>query len=205
MLFRRSKRQDVDALRAKVVANREKVQLWVGGWDFPEVEWPDVPEIPSPWIVRREDERMWWERHAPFIDEYGWMLEARPVSQGVTHVVANWQFGKGHTFDLLDIEIRSVADPGYLAEKLALGAHAADLPGWQEDDIQGLHAWLFEGIDSRPLGEMVRGQHRSGFIHFTLTRWPHSRTEINVRLNMTLTDTALDGTPLNSAGESPPA
>lgn len=146
---------------------------------------------------------MWLQRHAPFMDEYGWILEARPVSQGVSHVVANWQFGEGHAFDRLDIEFRSVADPPYLAEKLALAAHAAALTGWREADLQGLYAWLLEGVDSRPLGEMVRGQHRSGFILFGLTRWPHSSTEINVRLQMTLTDTALDGTRLNSAGESP--
>lgn len=204
-MFRRSQRQDVDALREKFLANRERVRSWIGGWDCPEVEWPELAEIPLPWVVRQADERMWLKRHAPFMNEYAWILEARPVAQGVSQVVAHWQFGEGHEFDRLDIDFRSFADPPYLSEKLALGAHAAGLKGWQEGDLQGVYAWLFEGIDSRPMGEMVRGQHRSGFILFQLTRWPHSRTEINVRLRMTLTGTALDGTALNSAGESPPA
>ncbi|MEU1689898.1 hypothetical protein [Micromonospora sp. NPDC005707] len=204
-MFRRSQRQDVDTLRERFLANREKVRSWIGGWDCPEVEWPEFAEIPHPWVVTQADERMWLKRHAPFLDEYGWILEARPVARGVSQVVAHWQFGEGHEFERLDIDFRSVADPPYLAEKLALGAHTADLKGWQEADLQGVYTWLFEGIDSRPLGEMVRGQQRSGFILFQLTRWPHSSSEINVRLRMTLTDTALDGTPLTGAGESPPA
>ncbi|PSK67925.1 hypothetical protein B0E53_00196 [Micromonospora sp. MH33] len=73
-MFGRSKRQDADALRERFIANREKVRSWISGWDCPEVEWPDVPEIPFPWVVRQVDEPMWLKRHAPFMDEYGWVL-----------------------------------------------------------------------------------------------------------------------------------
>lgn len=205
-MFRRSKRPDVDALRTKFVDNLEKVRSFVDGWDIPEVEWPEVDAVPLPWAVPRRDERSWLEQQAPLLNEYWWLLEARPVAEGVSQVVATWQFGEGHEFDHLNIEIRSVADPEYLAEKLALGVHAAALRGWQgAEDLQDLHAWLLEGIGSEPLGEMLRGQQRTGFILFSLTRVPLSRTQLAVRLHMTLTGTALDGTPLDDAGEVPPA
>jgi hypothetical protein len=34
---------------------------------------------------------------------------------------------------------RTAADPPYLAEKLALGVHAAALRGWSEGDVQDVH------------------------------------------------------------------
>jgi hypothetical protein len=201
-MSRRPKRQDVDALRARFVANREKVRSWISDWSCPEVEWPDFRQTPSPWSIPDSDERMWLQRHAPFLDEYWWLLEARPVTEGVSRVIAHWHFGERHRLKRLEVDIRSYADPAYLAEKLALAAHAAALEGWWEQDVHGLHAWLFEGIDSRPMSDMVRGQQRIGFILFEILRTPHSRTEIDARLRMTLAKTTLSGNPLNNAGES---
>jgi hypothetical protein len=56
------------------------------------------------------------------------------------------------------------------------------------------------GGEARAAG--ARGQRRTGFVWFELTRSPHSQQEINVHLRMTLTVVALDGTPLNGDGRS---
>lgn len=199
----RPTRAEITQLRARFVANREQVRSWTGRWDCPEVRWPEFSDVPSPWVVLPAEREDWLERHAPFLDAYRWLLEARPVATGVSRVVGNWEFGPGHTFERLHIEMRTFADPAYLAEKLALGAHAAQLKGWQDDDLPGLYEWLLQGMDSRPMADMVRGQRRSGFILFEVIRSPHSHQEINAQLRMTLTDVALDGSPLNRDGRSP--
>jgi hypothetical protein len=201
-MVRRSKRQDADELRAKFVANREKVRSFIANWRCPEIEWPAFREIPLPWVIPNGEEEQWLQQHAPFMDEYRWLLEPRPVTEGVSQVWACWWFGKGHEFELLEIDFRSYADPQYLAETLTWGAHAAALKGWREEDVHALYDWLFEGIDSRPMEEGVRGQKRTGFILFKLVRMPVSRTEIGTRLSMTLTDKALDGTPLTADGRT---
>lgn len=201
-MVRQSKRQDADVLRAKFFANREQVRSFITNWRCPEIEWPEFKEIPSPWVIPQGEEDQWLNRHAPFMDEYRWFLDARPVAEGISEVRANWWFGSEHEFERLQIEFLSYADPGYLAETLTWGAHAAALKGWREQDVHALHAWLFEGLDSRPMNQGVRGQKRTGFILFELSRMPVGQNEIASRLSMTLTDNALDGTPLTDEGRT---
>lgn len=201
---RKHQQQDPDELRAKFVANREKVRSFITGWACPEVEWPAFAEIPLPCMVPKGQEQEWLKRRAPFVGEYHWLLQARPLVADIRSLWAHWNFAEGHEFQLLEIEVQSVPDPGYLAEKLTLGAHAAALKGWRPGDAHELHAWLFEGLDSRPLDDGVRGQKRTGFILFKLLRFPVAgANEISAKLSMTLTDTALDGSPLDAGGETP--
>jgi hypothetical protein len=196
---------DADALRAAFVANREKVRTWFREWPVPEVRWPGLPDIPNPWILTPRDKAKWFKRLAPHMDRYGWLMEARPVAQGVSRVVADWRFAERHRFERLEVEFRSYADPPYLAEKLALAAHAAGLPGWQgEVDARDLYTWLLAGIDSRPMSDLVRGKQRIAFTRFEIFRAPTGDNEIATRLTMTWTDTTLDGEPLTPTGESPP-
>jgi hypothetical protein len=204
-MFGRSERRRADELRSKFVANREKVRSWVADWDSPEVVWPDVPAVPHPWVVSAENERTWFQRHAPFLREYQWFLEARPLVEGVSRIAGNWRFAAGHEFEGLEINTRTVADPGYLADRLAFAVHAAALKGWTAADAQPVHDWLFEGLDSRPMEHGVRGQNRQGFVLLDFLRVPLSRTEIGVRLSVTLTSTALDGSPLTSDGRTSPS
>jgi len=204
-MSRRSERQGVEELRSKFVANREKVRSWTADWDCPEIEWPPFPEVPRPWVVLPGGEEGWLAQHAPFMEEYHWLLEARPRADGISQVWASWWFGAGHEFERLEIEFRSFADPQYLAEKLALGADAAALEGWQREDVQGLYAWLFEGLDSRPMDDMVQGNNRTGFILFHILRSPLSTNEIAARLRITLTTTTIDGTPLDEQGGALPS
>ncbi|WP_227979507.1 hypothetical protein [Nocardia spumae] len=204
-MFRRSRPHGADELRSRFTANRERVRSWTVDWDCPEVEWPDFPDIPRPWSVAPGDEGDWLQRHAPFLAEYSWLLEARPIAQAVTSVHGYWSFGPRHEFQALDIEIRcTVLDPVYLAEKLALGAHAANLDGWREDDLGPLYEWLLDGADTRPPSHMVRGHKRSGFILFEFRRAPRvlEGPGIIAKLTMQPTVTALDGSPLNSEGET---
>lgn len=96
-----------------------------------------------------------------------------------------------------------------------MGVNAAALKGWRQADAQSVYEYLFEGVDKRPIEAMVTGTHRSGFILFDFVRSPvlmyrdgapvgYSRTEINVRLHVTLTTTDLSGSPLDSNGEPVP-
>lgn len=202
MILRRSKRRAADELRAKFVANREKVRSWTARWECPEVEWPAFPEVPRPWLVSPREQGRWMDLHAPFMDEYQWFLEGRPVAQGVAEVWARWEFGAGHEFECLTIHFRSVLDPDYLAEKLALGIQAAALKGWQDDDVHGLYDWLREGVNHCVGSGMVRGTHRTGFLVSEMTCAAVSRTEVITEARTTLTDTALDGTPLNADGRA---
>jgi hypothetical protein len=200
MMSRRSKRQNAGELRSRFLANREKVRSWVSGWHCPEIAWPEVPLVPFPG-VREGDEERWLEHAAPTMPEYRWLLEARPLSEGVTHVRGIWWFTEGHEFERLEILTRTYADAGYLAETLTRGVHAAALKGWTEADARPVHEWLLEGLDSRPMEEAVRGTQRMGFVLLKLARFPYSRTEIDVRLEVTVTNTALDGSPLDATGE----
>jgi hypothetical protein len=204
-MTRRSQQQDANELRARFLANREKVRSWTTGWHCPEIEWPAFREIPLPWVVREGESQQWLERNAPFMGQYQWVLEARPLpGTGLSQVRGHWSFGAGHRFERLEIECQSVAEPAYLAELLALAAHAAALKGWREDDLHGLHAWLFKGLDTRPIADLVRGQRRTGLILFELERRPTQVTENEIRagLTMTLTNTTLDGSPLDPQGLS---
>lgn len=203
-MFRRSKRradrERADALREMFIANREQVRSWLAGWDFPEVVWPELSPIPSPWVVGEEQDerRTWLERYAPFMSEYWWLLEASPTTSGITRVYGTWWFGQGHGFERLEIHTRTAADPPYLAEKLALGVHAAALRGWTEGDAQSVYRWLLELVDERPMDLAVRGKKRCGHVLAEATRFPHSR--IDLHLVVTETDVALDGSPLGDSG-----
>lgn len=163
MFFRRSKRR-ADELRAKFIANRDKVQSWTSRWECPEVEWPAVSAVPFPWVIEPGEEEQWLATSAPFMDAYQWHLEALPVANGVAQLRATWEFGAGHEFRNLTIRFRSVYDPGYLAEKLALGIHSAALKGWQDDDHRDMHNWLRDGLGQVDPGEWIRGKHRMGFL-----------------------------------------
>ncbi|MFE1442643.1 hypothetical protein [Streptomyces sp. NPDC058739] len=196
------RRREADEPRAKFVANRDKVRAWQQRWDCPEVAWPPLTETPFPYEIAPWDLADWLERRAPHLERYEWLLEARPVARGVEALTGHWEFGAGHRFEQLRVEFRSALDPDYLAEKLALGIRAADLLGWREEDVHGLYDWLHEGV-SRVVGTgMVRGRHRSGFLMNALTCVAVSRTEVITEVRTTLTDTAMDGTPLRPDGSS---
>lgn len=202
MSLRRPKRHDADELRAKFVANREKARSWAERWECPEVEWPAFPEVPSPWAIGPREHDRWLDRYAPFMNEYQWFLEARPVAAGVNELRASWEFGAGHDFERLTMRFRSVLDPNYLAEKLALGIRAAALKGWQDDDVHDLYDWLHEGVNECVGTSMVRGKFRVGFLLCEMTCAAVSRTEVITEARTTLTDTALDGASLNAGGET---
>ena len=204
-MFRRSERQEAEELRSRFIANREKVRSWLTDWDCPEVEWPDFADIPHSSSALPGDEQKWLQQRAPFITDYWWLFEGRSVTPDVTHAHGMWQFGQRHEFESLDIEIRcTVLDPGYFAEKLALAAHAANLEGWREGDLRPLYDWLLEGADPRPIGHGVRGQQRAGFILFEFRRWPLSVSGpgFAAQLNIKMTETGLDGAPLDGDGRS---
>ncbi|MET9734840.1 hypothetical protein ABZZ79_30635 [Streptomyces sp. NPDC006458] len=194
------RRREAEELRAKFVANRDKVRAWQERWDCPEVEWPPFTETPFPHVVAPWDLADWLERRAPHLVRYEWLLEARPVARGVGELIGHWEFGAGHRFEQLRIRFRSVLDPDYLAEKLALGIRAAGLKGWREEDVQGLYDWLHEGVSSLVGTGMVHGRHRTGFVMNDLTCAAVSRTEVITEVRSTLTDTAMDGTPLKPDG-----
>jgi hypothetical protein len=202
-MFGRGKRRRVEELRAKYVANWEQVRSWVANWDCPEVAWPEVPA--NPFFKGEEGERAWIEHHAPFQDQYHWMVVGRPLTEGITEFTGSWWFAAGHEFERLEIRTQTVADPGYLAERLATGVHAAALKGWRDADLQPFYEWLLEGFDSRPMTQGVKGRTRFGFVLVDLLRVRLALTPgIGVQLTASLTDTALDGTPLDSAGEAHP-
>ncbi|MEO3779506.1 hypothetical protein ABGB16_22225 [Micromonospora sp. B11E3] len=199
------RRRQHDELRAKFVANRERVRSWLETWEIPEVVWTDeFNEIPSPWVVLERDRESWLKRHAPFMDAYDWMFFGRPLTPGVREVRVRWQFGAAHRFEELDLTIVSVCDPAYLAEKLTLAVHRARLKGWRDEDAQPLHQWLVEGVRTTPLNNAVRGSKRSGFVLLNFTRFPTSDGDVSVQLTAVETDRALDGSPLDGDGISIP-
>jgi hypothetical protein len=186
--------------REAYLANRDRVTRWPAAWPFPEVDWPDVPGVAIP-AGMETDERRWLAEVAPWLPEYSWILQARPRNRDVAEVVAVWQFGGGHRFEMLDVRIVCATDPEYISERLATGAQAAGLKGWRDDDLRQLYVWLVNGIAMRPLGDAVRGSQRLGFTRFDMVRFAHSRTEFSVQLKMSATTVALDGSPLNEHGE----
>ncbi|MBX6766472.1 MAG: hypothetical protein IRY90_04865 [Actinomadura rubrobrunea] len=202
MRWGKAKKREEDEQRAKFLANRDKVRAWTEHWDCPEVQWPEFMDVPRPWIVAPGGEADWLRYHAPHMDEYWWLLEGRPVAQGLVQVLGIWWFGRNHEFDHLEIQFRSVLDPQYLAEKLALGAHAAALKGWHDSDAQKLYEWLLQGLETRPFGHGVSGKNRLGFVLCEFTRMPTGDSTVFTKLKMTLTTTALDGTPLDGEGRA---
>ncbi|XKK39371.1 hypothetical protein HFP72_34750 [Nocardiopsis sp. ARC36] len=197
-------RRGADGLRAEFVANRERVRSWPGRWGCGEVEWPPFHEIPRPWVVPPRKRKRWLERHAPFLEEYEWRLEATPVAEGVNALQAVWAFGGGHGFKELTIRLGSYFDPDYLAETLALGIGAAGLRGWKDDDVHGVYTWLRDGARHclSPGSGAVRGQHRTGFLLCSMSCLAISSTDVVTEVRVTLTGTALDGAPLTADGRS---
>lgn len=189
----------MDELRRRFVANRDKVRSWPRDWGCAEIAWPEVTALPSSHWTEPVPP-VWLEQRAPYLHRYYWLLQAEPRAEGIAYVRGNWWFGPGHRFEHLAIETRTVADPQYLAEILALGAAAAALKGWQPDDVHPLYDWLLEGIGTMPVGNRISGNHRMGFIRFDLVRWGLSQTEIIVHLRIRLTDTDFEGRPLNEEG-----
>jgi hypothetical protein len=190
-----------DELRARFVANRERVRSWMEAWEIPEVVWTEeFSEIPRPWVVVERDRKRWLKDHAPFLDEYDWLLIGRPLSPGVREVRVLWHFGAAHRFGKLDLTIVSPCDPEYLAEKLALAVHHADLRGWRPEDAEPVYRWLIEGVRTVPLDDAVRGHTRSGFVLLNFTRFPTTEGDVAVRLTAVETDRALDGSPLDADG-----
>ncbi|MGC4806642.1 hypothetical protein [Micromonospora sp. DT233] len=199
------RRRQHDELRAKFLANRERVRSWLDAWELPEVVWTDeFNDVPSPWVVLERDRDNWLRSRAPFLDAYDWMFFGRPLTPGVREVRVRWHFGAAHRFEALELTIISVCDPGYLAEKLTLAVHHARLRGWRDEDAQPLHRWLVEGVSTRPLDDAVRGSKRSGFVLLSFTRFPTSDGNVIVQLTVVETDRALDGSPLDGDGVSIP-
>ena len=129
-MFRRKLRPNTDPrageLRAMFVANRDRVQSWPTNWDFPEVAWPEISAIPSPYVVLPDEERMWFEHRAH-----------RRSTGGCTS-------GRWST--------------------------ACDRAG------------------------------AAGFVFVEVSRYPYSRTEIEVQVIVTEVSATLDGTPLDDTG-----
>ncbi|MFJ7906964.1 hypothetical protein [Kitasatospora sp. NPDC096204] len=200
MVLGRRKRREADEARAKFIANREKVRSWTGRWECPEVDWPAFEEVPSPWLVLPRERDRWLDLDAPFMERYDWLLEATPRANGVDELWALWEFGAGHEFERLTIRFRTVLDPEYLAEKLALGIEAAAFDGWQDGDAQSAYDWLCEGIGSLVGSGMVRGKHRLGFVLLEMTCAAVGRTTVITELRASLTTTSLDGRPLKPDG-----
>jgi hypothetical protein len=71
-----------------------------------------------------------------------WLLEPRPLTTSISQVDCCWWFGEEHQFDRLALNTRTVADPAYLAERLATGVDAVHLTGWQDGDAEATHRWL---------------------------------------------------------------
>ncbi|MGC0327677.1 hypothetical protein RKD23_000667 [Streptomyces sp. SAI-170] len=194
------RRHEADELRARFEANRDKVRSWQGRWEIPEVEWSPVEDTPFSWIVLPRQQRQWLRDHAPHLKRYEWIVEARPVAEGIGEVWGHWEFSEGHRFERLTLHFRSVLDPDYLAEKLALGIGAAELKGWRDEDLQGVYEWLGQGLTDVAGSGGIRGQHRAGFLLNAMTCFAISRTEVVTEVRTTLTDTSMDGTPLKADG-----
>jgi hypothetical protein len=191
---------DADARRKTFLANRERVRAWVRNWDCREIAWLPVLAVPYPGPVAPVAEDQWIATYLPVTTEYSWMLESRPLVEGVNKVTALWWFGRQQRFDRLEVTMHTYADPPYVAEKLALAAHAAGLQGWRGDeDLRTLYSWLLAGIDRRPMSNMVHGQQRIGFTRFDILRTPG--VGIISRFRLDRTDTTLAGEPLNEDGE----
>ncbi|WP_405059295.1 hypothetical protein OG474_42130 [Kribbella sp. NBC_01505] len=197
--MRRATRSDADELRAKFVANRERVRAWTTQWYCPEVDWLAFREFPYQCLPSQE--RRWLEQQAPFISEYEWFLEAKPhPGTGVGRVFGHWQFGPGHTFKQLDIEIRAWPDPQYLADRLARSVHAAGLGDWRDDDLPALFDWLLEGLQMMPLSQFIQGERRVGPTRFEIGRWPSAVDPEAIRATLAIkpTTTTLAGSTLSA-------
>jgi hypothetical protein len=177
--------------RSSFSGNRDRVQDFRAAWSVPEVVWDERTSAPAE--PGRADR--WIRDHRP----YYWLLLGESTVIGLTSVVAEWQFSAGHEFEALDLRIESACDPDYLAEKLSLAAEAAAFAGWEPDDLPSLQDWIGDLTSTRPVNMMVSGYKRLGFLLFDLRRFPLP-SGVATTMKITLTDKALDGTPLNSSG-----
>jgi hypothetical protein len=171
-------------------ANRDRVQHFRAAWSIPEVVFSEQTNAPSP-------ERARSGRAGP--RPYYWLLIGESTVIGLTSAVAEWQFSAGHEFEALDLRIESTCDPEYLAEKLSLAAEAAAFSGWDPGDLPSLYDWIGDLTSTRPVSSMVSGYKRLGFVLFDLRRFPLP-SGVATTMKVTLTDKALDGTPLNADG-----
>jgi hypothetical protein len=133
-------------------------------------------------------------------EPYQWFLGGEPRVTGLTGVVAEWKFSADHEFESLDLRIDSLCDPDYLAEKLSLAADAAAFPGWQPADLRSLRDWIRDMTDMEPHSKTVGGYKRLGFVLFDLDRILGGTSGVITTVKITLTDKALDGTPLDVSG-----
>jgi hypothetical protein len=93
----RLRAEKAEELRAKFVANREQVRSWVADWHFPEVTWPAVPALPSPWSAIEQNEKWWFEDpESSMAAVYDWVLDARPRTESIGRVKCLWRFRRGH-------------------------------------------------------------------------------------------------------------
>jgi hypothetical protein len=184
----------VAELRAKYMANSERVQRFFATWDIPEVVWD--PFAAAPAVEDALDVDSW----APHLDQYRWMRHGEPRVDGLFSVVAEWRFTTVHQFEALFLRIECLCDPDYLAEKLAYAANAAAFPGWQPSDTAAVHKWFRNMTDMQPHQDSVGGYHRSRFVLFDLDRFPGATQGVIVTVKITLTDKVLDGTALDSGG-----
>ena len=65
---------------------------------------------------------------------------------------------------------------------------------------QPIYWWMHELLDERPMEHGVRQGRRCGFVFVEVSRYPYSRTEIEVQVIVTEVSATLDGTPLDDTG-----
>ena len=70
----------------------------------------------------------------------------------------------------------------------------------QVDCCWWIYRWMHELLDERPMEHGVRQGRRCGFVFVEVSRYPYSRTEIEVQVIVTEVSATLDGTPLDDTG-----
>ena len=184
------------AMQAKFFANREQVRRFQAAWNVPEVVWDKPIDTLTLGFAEPATANRWLRDRKP----YKWLVSGEPRVSGLTKVLAEWQFSADHEFEALELRIDSLCDPGFLAEKLSLAADAASFPGWQPADLLSLRNWIRDMTDMKPHSKTVGGYKRLGFVLFDLDRILGVTSGVSTFLKITLTDKALDGTPLNHGG-----
>jgi hypothetical protein len=175
-----------------LAGNRERVRRFRAAWNIPEVVWEERTNTPAD--PGRADRSLRVEQ------PYNWALIGEGIVTGLTSVVAKWQFSADHEFEALYLQVESAGDPDYLAEKLSLAAEAAAFPSWQRGDLRSLDDWIGDLSGTLPASRIVSGYKRLGFVLFDLRRFPLPSGGFATTMNVTLTDTALNGTPLGRGG-----
>lgn len=182
--------------QAKFFVNRDRVRRFRAAWHIPEVVWNEWIATSARGLIEPDTANRWLSDHEP----YQWFLGGEPRVTGLTKVMAEWRFSAGHEFESLDLRIDSLCDPDYLAEKLSLAAAAAAFPGWQPGDLPSLRDWIRGMTDMEPHTKTVGGYKRLGFVLFDLDRILGAASGVITTVKITLTDKAIDGTPLDIGG-----